>query len=105
MAIKIVLNKPFDQLEWKCILLVLKNLGFSQRWCNNMPPCFSCTYFFFNLNGGPFGKIIPSRGIRQEDPLSPIIFILCLEFLSRSLSHLIELGEVKGVQLCKMEFL
>ena len=37
------------------------------------------------INDNLEGKIQPFRGIRQGNPLSPYIFILCLEFLGREL--------------------
>lgn len=99
MAIKVDMHKAFDQLEWPFIIKILQNLGFSTKWCSIIEACLHCQSFSFNLNGAPFGKVIPSRGVRQGDPLSPFLFILCFEFLSRSLTNLINLGEVQGVKL------
>ena len=45
--------------------------------------CICIVSYSFLINGNFEGKIRPSRGIRQEDPLSSYIFILCVEFLSR----------------------
>ena len=49
----------------------------------------SSTRFHILWNGSPLPKVIPSRGIRQGDPLSPYLFILCLERLSIKLTEAI----------------
>lgn len=47
------------------------------------------------------GKIIPSRGLRQGDSLSPFIFIICSEVLSRILMREENLKKIHGLKIAR----
>ena len=53
------------------------------------------------VNGEPRGNIQPTRGIRQEDPLSPYLFLLCSEGLNGLLQQSMVVGDLRGFSLCK----
>ena len=53
------------------------------------------------INGIPRGSIKPTRGIRQGDPLSPYLFLLCSEGLNGLLKKAMARGELRGFSLCK----
>ncbi len=53
------------------------------------------------LNGQPYGNIVPFRGIRHGDPLSPYFFIVCSEALSTLLQQAERVGELSGVPISR----
>jgi len=51
------------------------------------------------VNGSPSKILIPSRGLREGDPLSPFLFILMMEGLGQYIKHAKAMGKIKGLQL------
>jgi hypothetical protein len=63
--------------------------------------CITTSSFSILLDGAPFGKFFPSRGIRQGDPLSPFLFILGSEILSRIILREESLGSLHGIRISR----
>jgi len=100
MALKTNIAKAYDRLEWKFLETTMLHMGFDSKWVQWIMKCVTTVSFSVLINGSPRGMIIPGRGIRQGDPMSPYLFILCAEVLS----HMMKQAEAKrllqGLKIC-----
>ena len=81
MVVKIDLEKAYDCLEWSFIKMVIEHFGFSENMIRLIMSCVSSTTIALLFNGSKLESFQPLRGIRQGDPISPYLFLLCMEFL------------------------
>lgn len=101
MAVKTDISKAYDRLEWTFIKAVLERMGFCQTWIGWILQCISTVSYSFLLNNEAVGCVIPQRGIRQGDPLSPYIFIICGEVLSGLCKQAQETGTLPGIRVSR----
>ncbi|XP_059436088.1 uncharacterized protein LOC132169016 [Corylus avellana] len=101
MAVKIDMSKAYDQVEWGFLKVVMERMGFTRNWIELIMQCVSTAHYAVLVNGIPTGKIIPTRGIRQGDPISPYLFLICAEALSTMLTKADYSGELRGVPTSK----
>lgn len=73
------------------IELMLKRFKFPAMWVDRVMKCVTTMSYNFLRNGDNFGEVIPKRGARQGDPISPYLYILCIEWLS---------GMVRQYEVC-----
>jgi hypothetical protein len=98
-VVKIDLEKAYDRLEWSFIREVLLFFNFPSHPVRLIMDCVSSSTISILFNGGRMEEFSPSRGIRQADPLSPYLFILCMEYLSLRIFEACQNKNWKSIKL------
>uniref|UniRef100_A0A2N9II99 Uncharacterized protein n=1 Tax=Fagus sylvatica TaxID=28930 RepID=A0A2N9II99_FAGSY len=75
---KLDVEKAYDHVNWGFLIYLLQRCGFSVRWRNWIHFCISTARFSILINGCPSGFFPSSRGLRQGDPLSPLLFVIVM---------------------------
>ena len=96
VVFKIDFEKAYDHVDWGFLDHVLQRKGFSQKWRSWIRGCLSSSSFAILVNGNAKGWVKASRGLRQGDPLSPFLFTLVADVLSRLMIRAEETGIIEG---------
>ena len=99
LVVKTDMSKAYDRLEWSFIQAVLQRKGFHPTSIEWTMQCVKTVSYSFLINGSPMGDVVPSRGIRQGDPLSPYLFILCGDVLSGLCDRSQREGKLQGIRV------
>jgi hypothetical protein len=86
-------------VEWSFLEAMMKKMGFCTTWVELIMKCVTTVKYQIKVNGEFTQQFTPTRGLRQGDPLSPYLFVICAEGLS-TLLHDAEInGRISGVKI------
>lgn len=99
IVLKIDFEKAFDRVSWEYVYEVLRIMNFDSRWISWVRELFCSSKISVLVNGSPGEEFAPTRGLRQGDPLSPLLFNLVGETLAALLKKASLLRLTNGVLL------
>src|SRR4051812_2446140 len=92
LILKLDFAKAFDTIEHEAVLQVLEHKGFDQKWISWIREILSSGSSTILLNGVPGKQFYCKRGVRQGDPLSPLLFVLAAELLQAIVNQMLNDG-------------
>src|SRR6185295_7746318 len=95
------LAKAYDTVSWKFIRFALDHLGVPPRFIDWVMECVRSASYSIKINKGIHGFFPGKRGLRQGDPLSPFLFVIYMELLSRLLKKETSRGTFHYHQHCE----
>eukprot|EP00253_Pinus_taeda_P025512 PITA_25512 len=98
-VLKIDLSKAYDRINWLYLRMLLTHIGFSYPFVSWIMGCITNVSFAVLVNGAASSFFNSQRGLRQGCPLSPLLFLLVAEGLSRLIHKARSEGKVKGIEV------
>jgi hypothetical protein len=95
------LTKAYDRVDWTYLEGALVKLGFDAKWILWIMSCVKSVSYRVRLNGNHLRRFKPTRGLRQGDPLSPYLFLLVAEGLSKLIQNGIDEGKLQELKICR----
>lgn len=101
VALKIDISKAYDRVDWGYLHCMMLKMGFDPKWLSWILLCVQSINYSVTVNQDCVGPIHPSRGLRQDDPLSPYLFLIYVEGLSTLIKKEEGRGTLDGAKICR----
>lgn len=101
MLLKLDWEKAYDRIRWDFLEDTLTAVGLSDNWINWIMRCVAGPTMNLLWNGEKTEAFTPLRGLRQGDPISPYLFVLCMERLCHMIEHAVGAKEWKPIRLSR----
>ena len=79
---KVDYEKAYDSVSWEFLTNMMRRLGFCNKWIHWIRGCLHSASVSILVNGSPTNQFNPQRGLRQGDPLVPLLFNIVVEGLT-----------------------
>lgn len=88
--LKVDLEKAYDRVKWSFLREVLMLSGSNRPFSDLIVHYISSNSLALCWNGKTLHILLPTRGLCQGDPLSPYLFVLCMEVMGHSLKNAVD---------------
>nr|XP_025677258.2 uncharacterized protein LOC112777171 isoform X2 [Arachis hypogaea] len=92
LAFKIDLEKAYDRIDWRFLEHTLGKFGFPSATIRLIMTCVRASSLNLLWNGNRLDSFAPRRGLRQGDPMSSYLFVLCMERLAGYIANQVDSG-------------
>ncbi|XP_062094060.1 uncharacterized protein LOC133800103 [Humulus lupulus] len=100
-AMQIDISKAYDTVDWLFLENLLKSFCFPMKFIGWVMNCIRNTNYFLLLNGRVQGSFMGKRGLRQGDSMSPLLFVIIMEYLTRSIQWASRSPHFRFHPMCK----
>uniref|UniRef100_A0A803Q6Q9 Reverse transcriptase domain-containing protein n=1 Tax=Cannabis sativa TaxID=3483 RepID=A0A803Q6Q9_CANSA len=100
-TIKMDISKAYDTVNWEFLEKLMKEFNLPGRFINWIMTCLKSTSYSVLMNGRVQGSFQGKKGLRQGYPLSPLLFVLIMEYLTRRLLLAADQSKFRYHPLCK----
>ncbi|XP_062103245.1 uncharacterized protein LOC133814275 [Humulus lupulus] len=98
---KLHLSKAYDTIDWNFLENLLNMFFFPSRFINWIMVCLRGSSYSLVLNGRIQGHFKGGKGLRQGNPISPLLFVIVMEYLTRLLIKASKDNRFRFHPMCK----
>ena len=92
LVFKVDYERAYDSVSWAFLSDMMKRLGFCNKWICWIEGCLKSASISVLVNGSPTNEFLPQRGLREGDPLAPLLFNIVAEGLTGLMREALDKG-------------